>query len=452
VDVSEATRGYGEFRSPVVDELEAVDLPVEGALPPELDGTYVRNGANPRPGTGPAHVFLGDGMLHGLRIERGRARWYRNRYVRTKSFQTGAPYMRRTGTLDYTVGPANTNAVAHAGKLLALVETSFPYEVTPELETVGPHDFGGRLRMPFCAHPKRCPRTGELHTIGMRLFPGALAYHRIAATGELLESRRIKIARATMMHDFALTERFAVLLDLPIVFDLRRAMLERFPFRWSDTHVPRLGIVTRSDPRAPVRWFEVAPCFVFHVLNAFEMGDRVSVDCVRYAELWREGTDDFSPTTLHRFTVNLATGTVSEETLDDRSIELPRCDERRTGLAYRYGYAVERESGDERAGIVKYDLSGGAATRHDYGPGCFSAEATFIPASAAAGEDAGWLCSYVYDAKRDASEFVLLDASDLAAKPVARVALPQRVPHGFHGNWIPAGAFAGATAPGSYGR
>jgi len=440
--------GPGAFRTPVADELEAFDLPVEGALPPELSGTYVRNGANPRMGAKAAHLFLGDGMLHAIRIDGGRARWYRNRWVRTKSFATKAPYLRPTGRLDYAVGPANTNAIAHAGKLLALVETSFPYEVTPELETVGPHDFAGKLRMPFCAHPKRCPRTGELHAIGMRLFPGALAYHRIDAAGTLLESRRIPIARATMMHDFALTERFAIFLDLPIVFDLRWAMRDRFPFRWSDTHVPRFGVVPRDDPRAPVRWFEVAPCFVFHVLNAFEDGERITLDAVRYAELWRNEPSGFSDTTLHRWTLDLACGTVSEHTLDERSVELPRCDERRSGIAYRYGYAVERDAADSRAALLKYDLQSGSVSRHDFGAGHFTAEAVFVPGADA--EDAGWLAAFVYDAPRDSSEFVLLDASDLAAKPVARVALPQRVPHGFHGNWIDDAQLA--TEPGSYAR
>jgi carotenoid cleavage dioxygenase len=440
--------GPGAFRTPVTSEVEAFDLPIEGALPPELAGTYVRNGANPRAGAKAAHVFLGDGMLHAIRIEGGRARWYRNRWVRTKSFASKAPYVRRNGTLDYAVGPANTSAIAHAGKLLALVETSFPYEFTPELETVGPHDFAGKLRMPFCAHPKRCPRTGELHAIGMRLFPGALAYHRIDAAGTLLESRRIPIARATMMHDFALTERFAIFLDLPIVFDLRHAMREQFPFRWSDSHVPRLGVVPRDDPRARVRWFEVAPCFVFHVLNAFEDGGRIVLDAVRYAELWRHETSEFPPTTLHRWTLDLERGTVAEGTLDERSVELPRCDDRRAGATYRYGYAVERDAHDSRAALLQYDLRTGGVTRHDFGPGRFAAEATFVPAGDA--EDAGWLCAFVYDAARDASEFVLLDARDFAAKPVARVRLPQRVPHGFHGNWIDDAQVA--TAPVSRDR
>jgi carotenoid cleavage dioxygenase len=436
---------YGAYRVPVDREVQAFDLPITGSIPRELSGTFVRNGANPRPGTDPAHLFLGDGMLHGLRIENGRARWYRNRWVRTKSFVTGAPYMRKNGKLDFEVGPANTNAVVHAGKLLALVETSLPYEITPELETVGPHDFEGKLKMPFAAHPKRCARTGELHAIGLRLFPGALSYHRIDAAGNLISSRRIAIARATMMHDFALTDRFTVFMDLPIVFDLRRAMLGRMPFRWSDSHRARLGVLPRDTPRANVRWLDIDACFVFHVLNAFDEGDRITVDVVRYAELWRDGPDEFTPTTLHRWTIDLAANRVREETLDERSSELPRIDDRRTGLPYRFGYAVERDDSDSRAALLKYDLHAGTSKRHDFGAGRYSGEPVFIPGGS--GEDAGWLACFVYDAAEDRSEFVLLDASDVAAEPVARIALPQRVPSGFHGNWIADAALA--TVPGS---
>lgn len=423
------TNGYA---TPLTDETESFDLPVRGRLPGDLCGTYVRNGANPKPGSAPAHVFLGDGMLHGLRIEDGRAHWYRNRYVRTRSFTHDSPYVRKNGTLDLTVGPANTSVVSHAGALFALVESSFPYEITDELATVGPHDFGGRLKTPFAAHPKRCTRTGELHGFGMKLVPGNLTYHRIDPAGVLIESRRIPVKGTTMMHDFALTDRYAVFMDLPIVFDLRRAITGQMPFRWSDRYGARLGVVTRDDAHARIRWFAVEPCFVFHVLNAFEDGERVILDVVRYRELWRDTAVGFPPATLHRWTLDVATGRVGEAQLDDRAIEFPRCDERRTANAYRYGYAVEAPNT-----IRKYDLTTGASTRHDFGAGRIPGEAAFVPADA--GEDAGYLVLFVYDAASDRSDFVVLDASDVAAAPLAVVALPQRVPQGFHGSWIGSG-------------
>ena len=59
---------------------------VLGALPHDLHGMFVRNGANPRfAPKGRYHWFDGDGMVHGLRFENGRAT-YRNRWVETRGF------------------------------------------------------------------------------------------------------------------------------------------------------------------------------------------------------------------------------------------------------------------------------------------------------------------------------------------------------------------------------
>ncbi|HEV8022904.1 MAG TPA: carotenoid oxygenase family protein [Candidatus Lustribacter sp.] len=423
------------FGTPVSTEIEAFDLPVEGALPPELCGDYIRNGPNPRPGAKARHLFLGDGMLHGLRIENGRATAYRNRWVRTREFVEHARLVRLNGTVDLTVGTANTNIIGHGNRLLALVESSFPTEVTRELTTTGVYDFDGRLTGPFSAHPHRCPRTGELHGFGMQLRPGALLYYRIDAAGKLMETRNIPVRSATMMHDFALTDRYAIFMDLPIVFDMLLGMRGKFPFRWSDRYGARLGVVDRNDAAAPVRWFEIEPSYVFHVMNAVEDGERIALDVVRYQELWRKGNDSFAPTTLHRFTIDLASGRVSEATLADRSVEFPRIDERLTGNAYRYGYAVAVDAAGRDSGeLCKFDLATGTSSSHRFGAGRRTGEAVFVPA--AAGEDAGWLMSYVYDAARDRSEFVVLDASNMHAPPVAVVPLPVRVPLGFHGNWI----------------
>jgi carotenoid cleavage dioxygenase-like enzyme len=73
---------------------------------------------------------------------------------------------------------------------------------------------------------------------------------------------------------------------------------------------------------------------------------------------------------------------------------------------------------------------------HDFGTGREPAEAVFAPGTGG-GEDRGYLMTYVYDAARDSSDFVILAADDFTAEPVATVPLPQRVPFGFHGSWIP---------------
>src|SRR5256885_1858023 len=87
--------------APVADELTEFDLTVEGAIPTELDGWYRRNGPNPRVATG--HWFSGDGMIHGIRVEGGRAAWYRNRWVRTESFEKSFPPTLDPDAVDHSV-------------------------------------------------------------------------------------------------------------------------------------------------------------------------------------------------------------------------------------------------------------------------------------------------------------------------------------------------------------
>jgi carotenoid cleavage dioxygenase len=244
-----------------------------------------------------------------------------------------------------------------------------------------------------------------------------------------------------MIHDFALTDRHVVFMDLPIVFSPERAMAGRgFPYEWSDTYGARLGVMPRNGADRDVRWLEIEPCYVFHPMNAHDTDEGVTLDVVRYPELWRGGPDTFTPARLQRWTIDLRAGRVREVPLDDRPIEFPRIDERRTAAPYRFGYAVANAGDVSRpsTAIVKYDLARGAATAHEFGPGRHPGEAVFVAAGEAAAEDDGVLLCFVYDAARDGSDFVVLDARAPADAPLATVRLPQRVPFGFHGNWIAA--------------
>jgi carotenoid cleavage dioxygenase-like enzyme len=178
---------------------------------------------------------------------------------------------------------------------------------------------------------------------------------------------------------------------------------------------------------------------VFHPLNAYEQDGSVILDVVRYARLWDGPNDRFDPAHLTRWTIDLGAGTVKEEQLDDRAIEFPRVDPRVVGRSHRYGYALESPVGvgGEHATLVKYDQQSGDTKSHDFGAGREPGEPVFVPRQASTAEDDGWVLTYVYDAARDTSDFVILDAQGFAAPPEAVVALPQRVPFGFHGSWIP---------------
>jgi carotenoid cleavage dioxygenase len=424
--------------APVPDELTDTALVVEGAIPPELDGWYLRNGPNPR---GDAqHWFTGDGMIHGVRIENGQAKWYRNRWVRTDSFIEDFPLYNDDGTRNLRAAVANTHVVNHAGKTLALVESSLPYEITNDLQTVGAYDFDGKLMDSMTAHPKICPTTGELHFFGYgNIFQPHVSYHRADANGELVINRPVEVPALTMMHDFALTAAHVIFLDLPVVFNLEAGMAgSGMPYRWDDEYGARFGVLRRDDPFGVIRWFDVDPCYIFHVANAYDSADGKSIvlQAVRYPELWRNNAGFDVVSTMWSWTIDLTAGTVTQRQLDDRDVEFPRIDDRLAGLPARYAVSV---SG---ARLVRHDLDTGDAVEHVFGrpdaPGG-PGEAVFVPsASGQAGESNGWYLAYIYDPARDGSDLVILDASDFSGREVARIKLPRRVPYGFHGNWITA--------------
>ncbi|MFI6503837.1 carotenoid oxygenase family protein [Nonomuraea typhae] len=428
--------------APVTEEVTLEPAEVAGAIPAELHGVYLRNGPNPRTGWSP-HYFAGDGMVHAVALEGGRARWYRNRYVRTPLYEHpgqsrfALAFDQVSGRMDYRVTTANTHLVGHAGRLLALEEGGFPYEITPELETVGPYTFGGALRTPMTAHPKVCPATGELVFFGSRLRPPYLTYYRAAPTGELLQAQAVEVPRAAMMHDFAITGEHAIFMDLPVVFDPAMAAAG-LPWRWDDGHGARFGVMRRGG--GPVRWFDVEPCYVWHTMNAAEAGGVITIVGCRVPVLWREGPQDMGGgvSALHEWRLDLAAGTVAERRLDDAAVEYPRVADAEVGQPYRFGYVTSfsLEAEPERSEIYRYDLDAGAAREvHRLPAGHTCGEAVFVPGGGAAGD--GYLMTFVHDRARGDSYLAILDAADLSARPIAQVHLPVRVPAGFHGSWLP---------------
>jgi carotenoid cleavage dioxygenase-like enzyme len=427
--------------APVHDELTAFDLPVEGRIPAELNGWYLRNGPNPRSGGG--HWCVGDGMVHGIRLENGRAAWYRNRWVRTESFDNPIPPYNDDGGRNLHSSIANTHVVRHAGKTLALMEFSLPYEISNDLKTLGAYDFGGMLTDSMTAHPKICPSTGELHFFGCgNIFEPHVSYHRADADGRLTISRPIDVPALTLMHDFALTAEHVVFLDLPLLFDLRVALGGSFerdlPYRWDDQYPARLGVLRRDDPYGQLRWFDIDPCFVFHVVNAHDVtspdGNAIVLEVLRYDEMWRDNSEFGTDAALWRWTIDLDTGLVEESQLDDRGVEFPRIDDRLVGSSARYSVAVGSGA------LIRYDLQRDTAVEHRFdaaGRAGAPGEAVFAPAVGRPDELAGWYLTYVYNSVTDSSDLVVIDGSDFEGEPVARIRMPRRVPHGFHGNWIP---------------
>ncbi len=440
----------GNF-APVHEEITADSLKVVGKLPPEMDGMFVRNGPNPQfPPLGNYHWFDGDGMLHGVRVRDGKAS-YRNRYVRTagwaeeheagKSLYGGitdppTPQFRK-GKLP-TKNRANTALVWHDGRLLALWEGGDPHAVKlPALETVGPHNFGGKLKHPFTAHPKVDPVSGEMLFFGYQFMRKPyVQYAVVSPKGEIVHAAPVEVPRPVMMHDFAVTEKYAVFMDLPETFSLQRAMRGQPPLKFEPELGARFGLLPRLGKPGEIKWFEAEPCFVFHTLNAYDDGDEVVLLACR-SKAFPEGVG-FSPdalaaakddklikSVLYRWRFNLKTGKTTEGPLDDVASEFPRVNDGLLGRKTRYGF-VAREGGDLFSGLIKYDLEKGTSEEHGYGKGRLGGEGVFVPRPGGKGEDDGWLVNFVHDQASGKGEMVVVDARDFKAEPVARVLIPAR--------------------------
>ncbi|MCA8923100.1 MAG: carotenoid oxygenase family protein, partial [Planctomycetes bacterium] len=452
----------GPLHHPVSEELTA-KLSVRGELPRELAGSFARNSGNPQfEPQGRYHWFDGDGMVHALELGDGQAT-YRNRWIRTAAFEREREAGRalwpglleplQPGLDPPIKDTANTDLIWHNGQLLAtwwLSGTPMALGL-PELETRGPCTFGGKLPWQGCAaHPKVCPRTGELMFFGYSLFRRPYyVYGVVAPDGTLSHAVELDLPRAHVPHDIAITERYTILLDLPLGYD--RAALQQGKKKIGfDRSVPaRFGIVPRHGGAEQVRWFELPTCYVYHTINAYERGDEVVLTACRIEDPVPAGglgeggarLDSISlEPYLYRWTFNLATGEAKGEQLDDRVTEFPRANDLRLTYPLRYSYNPRVSAFNDLSfdGLIKYDLESGASTVHDYAPGWFGGEAVFAPRPGASGEDDGWVLSVLSHVDHPSSKLVVLDAQVLAAAPLAEVALPQRIPLGFHAAWVAA--------------
>ena len=449
--------------SPIPMECDAPFLKIAGALPRELNGTLYRNGPNPQFDTG-SHWFVGDGMLHAFHLENGRAS-YRNRWVRTPKFlaehDAGRALFKGFGqkladapaSAGSDSGAANTNIVWHGGRLLALEEGHAPTEIEPRtLRTLGYQTYDDRLRGPFTAHPKIDPVSGEMNFFGYNAggaFSPAISFGAIDAAGVVTRFDRFDAPYASMVHDFIVTDRHLLFPILPITGSLDRARSGRPPYAWEPDKGAYVGVLKRGSGAADLRWFRGEACYVFHVMNAWEDGDRIIADVMQAEQAPLFTHPDGTPTDaaksaarLCRWTFDLAARTdrFTRTYLDDVTGEFPRIDERRAGRVSDHGwYACANPApGASRAlsGLVHVDGQGARCAQYMLPLGDEISEPVFVARSDDAVEGDGWLLAVVWRARENRSDLAVFNAGDIAAGPVALVQLAHRVPAGFHGNWV----------------
>jgi carotenoid cleavage dioxygenase-like enzyme len=449
---------------PLRIEVDLPTLAIEGELPADLTGTFLRVGPNPQfPPREPYNPLNGDGMIHAFRIGDGRVS-YRNRWVRTEKWKlenaagralfgtSGAPNDRDTSVMGTAInGSANTNLVFHAGRLLALEEGFGPIEIDPEtLETLGDWRFEGRLPRNITAHPKVDPVTGEM--IAFANFEDfrageVLGLHFVAPDGALVRSERITGPYPALVHDFAITEDFVVFVVCPATVSMRRIMAGQPPIAWEPDLPVRVGVMPRAGTAADVRWWDGPGGMVWHTLNAFDAGGRITIDLCQQDAAMFPLADGTPPVEAHaaqklaRWTLDWdAPDSLAAEVLWAGPCEYPRIDERLTGRAHRYGYLAcdgGPGSGDLfQRGLARFDFATRALDRWAAGPGFAVGEPVFCPAGP--GEADGYILTTIFDEAGGESGLAIFRAADLAAGPVARAQVGHRVPMGFHALWKPA--------------
>jgi 8'-apo-carotenoid 13,14-cleaving dioxygenase len=431
--------------APVHDERTVFDLPVIGELPAELNGRYLRNGPNPFDEVDQTthHWFIGAGMVHGVRLEQGRAAWYRNRYVGSSSLSAsrGQPDIGGRNWNNSPLGP-NTNVGGFAGTTWATVEAgTCPVELTYDLETVGRNDFFGTLPGGFSAHPKVDPDTGELHAMAYAWaeWMDHIQYVVVAPDGKVRRTVDVPLPGMAMVHDMSITKRYAVVYDFPVTVDFDLAFSGRFPFRWNPDYGSRLGFLPREGEATDIVWVDAPICYSYHPMNAYDAADgSVVIDLCVYDRMF--DTDILGPfgdgfARLERWVVDVAARTISTTVIDSARSEFPRHRGSLSGKEYRYGYCAS-PADDFTWPTFKYDLQTGERTTFDHGAGRSGGEPVFVGRPDSVEEDDGWLVTIVHDANNDGAELVVLDAQDFDRGYVAQVPLPQRVPYGFHGNWV----------------
>jgi len=459
-DVSKNPYLQGNY-APVSEELTVDVLQVTGNIPDDLHGLYLRNGPNPAyPPISYTYPFDGDGMIHAVHIEHGAAS-YRNRFVMTKGLQAereiehalyggiNLPVMpdpRLIGP-DGDPGPvkntASVHIVHHAGRYVALYETDVGYEIRQDLSTIGVWKPTGDKPFHVNAHTKCDPRTDELYMFAYLLEPPYLCFYHFDAAGNLVNTIPVDKPHITMIHDFVLTQNYIVFFDCPAVFHLNNIHNGGEVLHWKPELGVNIGVIERKNPTGRVKWFSCDAFFVFHFANAYEQGDSIVIDFVRHDAL---GFGVKTPAkriemNLYRAEINMQSSKLQFQRVDDRMVEFPRINDNNISCEHHFVYTPSAPNRDETplqfSELIKYNRVQQTEEVHDFGSDAEIGEAVFAARPNHKAGDDGYVLVYVYDRLKQGSDLVILDAENFSAEPLARIHMPQRVPHGLHGSWVP---------------
>jgi carotenoid cleavage dioxygenase-like enzyme len=459
--------------APIATERDFDHLEVEGDVPADLNGVYVRNGPNRKfAAEGRYHWFDGDGMLHAVYFDRGKVR-YRNRWIMTdglkeeldagRALWQGVKEAPRRDRQDMPLKcTSNTDVKYWAGNLISMWYLGGAvYKLgADDLATKGKLNGDPRLSgLPISAHSKVDEQTGELCFFAYGKTPPYMWYGSLDRTGNVTNFMPVATPGPRLPHDMAITKNYAVLHDFPLFYDMKAMASKRHKLEFHPDMPTRFAVVPRKGTEADIRWFEAKPTFMYHVSNAWEESDgQGGTEIVMTGTPFRVPRDFtgkmdpdrmakmigllFNDCQFYEWRMNLRTGETRERPLDDiTNSEFPVINSAMQGEKTRYSWQLLMGRSNEPehprfSGLARFDLATGASQTYNEGPNKWWSEAPFAPADNPKAEDDGYLVGFVWDGDQKKSKVYVMDARNLSKGPVCKITLPEIVPNGFHATWV----------------
>lgn len=471
---SDDTHPYrtGAWR-PQTREWTATDMEVQGELPTDLNGVYLRNTENPLvPALQRYHPFDGDGMIHAISFREGHVE-YRNRFVRTEGLavelEAGAPQWSglaesplkaaRTdgwGARGRMKDASSTDVVVHNGvALTSFYQCGDLYRLDPvTLDDMGRATWSGKFPAEgVSAHTKVDERTGEMLFFNYGTTWPYMHYGVVDATGELVHYTPVPLPGPRLPHDMCFTENFAILNDCPLFWDPDLIARDIYATGFHPDMPLRFGVIPRRGTEHDVKWFECDATYVLHWINAWEDGDEIVIDGYFQGDpsptmgpdatveqrLFRFLDLHSLKTVPYRWRLNMRTGTVKEGPITDTITEFGMINNSIAGTAHRYVYQVVPAVGwFGFEGLTKHDVVAGTEETYRLPDGVYCSETVFAPRPNATAEDDGYLVTFTMDVPNDQSHCEIFDAQNMSDGPVARIKLPERICSGTHATWADA--------------
>ena len=446
--------------APIAEEYDLEELEVLGSIPKDISGAYFRNGPNPKfEPKGRYHWFDGDGMIHGLYLENGKAK-YCNRWVKTYGLKAEEKESKSLWRgliepeMDHPISPlkdtSNTDLWMHQGKLLSTwYRCGQVYEVNPRnLQTLGTAKFQKDIKALVASHGKVDPDNHDMMIFNYNMKAPYLCYGVINKSRKVVNWTAIDLPGPRFPHDIAITKNYTIIGDFPVLLNQEALKSGKWRMDFHADMPTRYGIIPRYGQAADVKWIEGKPGYVYHTINAWEDGAKIIMTGCFVDEpvpKRTEGENELQRmiknlqlhARFYRWVFDLEAGTLQEEFLDDWNTEFPMMNQEFLTKPSRFSYHVHIAEKDTLLfnGLVKYDSEEKTRKIYRYPEGQYCSESPFIPKKDPISEDDGYIISFVNFADARNSEVHLFNAKEIDSGPIAKILIPHHIPAGYHACW-----------------